>query len=80
MARGKFDPAEFGVALGKEQFVDQMVEDFNLTYRGTWTIDELLLHPGEASVFCGDVRRKHHYFDLPDDIILRVIMNARKNP
>jgi hypothetical protein len=26
------------------------------------------------------VRHKHGYFDLPDDIILRVILQRRKNP
>ena len=80
MVRGKFDPAEFGVNLNKEDFIDQMVEDFNDTYRGTWTIDELVLHPSEAITFCAEVKRKHQYFDVPDDIILRVIMQRRKNP
>ena len=52
MARGKFDPSDFGVSLSKEEFTDQLVEDFNETYRGTWTVDELVLHPAEASTFC----------------------------
>lgn len=80
MGRGKFDPSEFGVNLEKDQFTDQMVDDFGETYRGQWTIDELCLHPREAVRFCDDVRRKHGYFDLPDDVILRVIMGRRKNP
>jgi hypothetical protein len=80
MGRGKFDPHEFGVNLDRKTFDDQMVDEFNCIYRGGWTIDELLLHPTEAARFCGDVRRKFGYWDLPDDIILRVIMNARKNP
>ena len=80
MGRGKFNPADFGVSVSREEFVDQMVEDFGATYRGAWTMDELLLHPREAVRFCDDVRRKHGYFDVPDDIILRVILNRRKNP
>ncbi len=80
MTRGKFDPAEFGVNMEKEEFIDQMVEDFAAHYRDAWSIDELCLHPREALVFCDDVRRKHGYFDLPDDIILRVIMGRRKRP
>jgi len=80
MGRGKFNPADFGVNLEREEFSDLMVDEFNGIYRGAWTIDELLLHPREAARFCDDVRRKFSYHDLPDDIILRVIMSRRKNP
>lgn len=80
MSRGNFNPRSFGVDLSREDFTDKMAEDFSSIYRGQWTIDELLLHPREAARFCEDVRRKHHYFDVPDDIILRVILTRRKNP
>jgi hypothetical protein len=80
MGRGKFVPAEFGVRLSKDDFVDQMVEDFGVLYRGTWTIDELLLHPRDALQFCNEVRHKHGYCNLPDDVILRVILQRRKSP
>ena len=80
MVRGKFDPAEFGVNLSRAEFSDQMVDDFSDVYRDTWTVDELLLHPREAMRFCDEVRRKHSYYDVPDDIILRVIMTRRKSP
>jgi hypothetical protein len=78
MGRGQFSPLEFGIDLTRESLTDQMVEDFGTHYRGQWTIDELLLHPREAAHFCDEVRRKHGYFDLPDDIILRCVMTARK--
>lgn len=80
MARGNFDPRDFGVEMTREDFADLMVDDFNSTYHGQWTIDELLLHPREAAIFCDDVRRKHKFYDMPDDLILRVIMGRRKNP
>lgn len=80
MGRGNFDPSEFGVNLSKVDFTDQMVEDFHETYGNVWTIDELLLHPREAAIFCDQVRRRRRYFDVPDDIILRVILGRRKNP
>lgn len=80
MARGSFDPKQFGVNLGKDEFTDQMVDEFNTTYRGQLTIDELLLRPRSAIHFCESVRTKHGYYDLPDDIILRVILGRRKNP
>ena len=80
MARGRFDPTEFGVNLSREALTDEMVSDFSETYQDAWTVDELLLHPREAMRFCDDVRRRHGYYDLPDDIILRVILTRRKNP
>lgn len=80
MARGFFDPKEFGVDATREDFHDQMAEDFNSYFRGQWSIDELLLHPRDAIRFCDEVRHKRHYFDVPDDIILRSILTRRKNP
>jgi hypothetical protein len=80
MARKAFDPRDFGVDLPHAEFVDRMVDEFNGTYKGSWTIDELCLHPREALRFCDDVRRKFGFYDAPDDVILRSIMNARKHP
>jgi hypothetical protein len=80
MSRGRFNPMDFGVSMERDAFMDLMVDDFNATYKGSLTIDELLLHPREALMFCDDVRRKHGMFDVPDDIILRSVMTRRKNP
>lgn len=80
MARNSFEPRDFGVDLEKQEFIDQMVEEFHGAYRNGWTIDELLLHPREAMRFCDAVRHRHGYYDAPDDIILRVILQRRKNP
>lgn len=80
MSRQSFDPRDFGVNMEKPEFIDQMCEDFNTVYRGQWTVDELLLRPREAMRFCDDVRHRHGYYDLPDDIILRSILQRRKNP
>lgn len=78
MGRGNWDPKEFGLNIKKTELVDQFVVAFADIYRDAWSIDELLVHPREASRFCDDVRRKHGYYDLPDDVILRGIMNRRK--
>jgi hypothetical protein len=80
MSRPSFEPRDFGVNLEKPEFLDQMAEAFNTTYRGQWSLDELLLHPREAARFCDDVRHRFGYYDVPDDIILRSIMQRRKNP
>lgn len=80
MGRGNFEPSEFGVEMSREDFTDQMVEDLQVHARGMLTIDELLLRPRQALYFCDWVRAKHGYYDVPDDIILRVILTRRKNP
>jgi hypothetical protein len=80
MARNKIDPSEYGVDLPKDEFIDNLCDDFNTRFRGQWTVDELLLHPREALWFCDEVRRSRGYFDVPDDIILRSVMTRRKNP
>lgn len=80
MARQTFSPRDFGVDMDRDEFMDMMVEEFSTVYRGMWTIDELCLHPRDAMRFCDDVRHKHHWPDVPDDIILRSVMIRRKNP
>lgn len=79
MARGVLNPRDYGVDMEREDFVDALVEAFGETYRGQWTIDELVLHPREALDFCDRVRRARGWFIVPDDVILRPIMNRRKN-
>lgn len=79
MAR-KIDPSDYGVNMTKEEFTDQMVDEFGVAFRGAWTIDEMLLHPRDAMKFCDDVKHKHGYFSVPDDVILRVLITKRKNP
>ena len=80
MSRESFTPQDFGIDMDRKQFDDLMVDDFGEAYKGHWSIDELLLHPREAAMFCDDVRRKHRFFDLPDAFVLRVILQRRKNP
>lgn len=80
MARGRFDPKDFGVNMEREAFMDLMVEEFQTRFRDNLTIDELLLHPREALMFCDAVRLKHGFYFLPDDIVLRSVMTRRKSP
>jgi hypothetical protein len=80
MARQIIDPKDYGIDMDKANFVDELASDFGEIYHGQWSVDELLLHPREALNFCDLVRRKHGWFDLPDDIMLRTLMTRRKNP
>ena len=69
-----------GFLPARDEFIDRLVDDFAETFRDAWSVDELLLHPREALRFCDDVRRKHGWFDVPDDIILPSVLQRRKNP
>ncbi len=80
MGRTKFEPSDFGIDMSRAEFDDLMVDTFGTKFRGQMTIDELLLRPRMASSFCDAVRFENGFYDLPDDIILRVIMQRRKNP
>jgi len=80
MGNTAFDPRDFGVSMDKDDFFDQMVNEFSAAFRDSLTIDELLLHPSEALRFVQDVRTKLGNNDVPEDAILRPIMTRRKNP
>jgi hypothetical protein len=78
MARGDFDPKDFGVDMARVDFADEMVSDFAAYTRGQISLDEFLFHPRDVARFCDEVRQNHGFWDVPDDIILRSIMNRRK--
>jgi hypothetical protein len=78
VGRVVIDPAKYGIAKTRDEFISDMFDAFAGTYEGKITVDELLLHPQEALWFCGEIRRRYHYFDLPDDIILRALIGERK--
>ena len=44
--------------MERPAFDDLLAEEFNLTYHGRLTVDEMLLHPRTALRFCADVRQK----------------------
>ena len=79
MSRRVFDPADYDIPLHREAFTDRVVEEFHALYRDSLSIDELLLHPSEAMHFCDLVRRKFAYYGVPDNVILRVIIQRRKS-
>lgn len=79
-AMAKMAPEDFGITQGMTEFTDDMVDRFNTRFRGNWTIDELLLHPREALLFCDQVRHDTGNFAMPDHFILRSILGRRKNP
>ncbi len=79
MARDNSVPRDFGVDLDKDEFVDRIVELFHGMFRD-WSVDEMLLHPREALQLCDEFRRNNGFFHVPDDVILRWLLNRRKSP
>jgi hypothetical protein len=80
VARASFQPSDYGIQMEKAEFVDLMAEEFNKAFKGQLTVDEVLLRPRVAMQFCDAVRLSHGWFDLPDDSILRSVLQRRKNP
>ena len=76
----QINPADYGIDMEKDDFLDLMVSDFSQFSRGTGSFDDLLLQPTEAFNFCESVRAMHGFGDLPDNVILRSVMIRRKNP
>jgi len=78
MGRHLWQPKDFGIDMKRVDLVDLFIDELRSVFRGAWTIDELVVHPRDALRFCDDFRHKHGFRDLPDDIILRTLMNERK--
>lgn len=59
------------------EFKDRLCDLFFEMF-GSWTVEELLYHPREATHFCNVARRAAHTPELPDYVILRTLQNVRK--
>ena len=77
MDRQKWEPQDFGIDLPRKELVDMFVDELRRVFRGMWTIDDLVVHPRDATRFCEDFRLKTGFYNLPDEIILRTLMNER---
>lgn len=56
----------------------ELVRELHSVMHPAWTDEELLYHPDDAKAFCGVVRRRAGSPGLPDDLILRTLVNRRK--
>jgi hypothetical protein len=74
----RINPALFGVPLTYRQFAQAVADRFCDWERARWAVDEMLLHPAEATAFCQRVRDSHRWEKLPDSVIPRTLMNIRK--
>jgi hypothetical protein len=73
----KDELAHCGCAIAPSDFKDQLVTCLASMYRDQ-TVDELVCHPREAMALCNYVRRQIGCAALSDKLILRTLMNIRK--
>ena len=65
-----------GCSMDADMFRDLVVER-HTTMHPAWTEDELTCHPDDAKRFCEPVRGEVGS-PVPDHVILRTLLNARK--
>jgi transcriptional regulator with XRE-family HTH domain len=64
--------------LSPDDFRDLIIERKHDT-SPAWTIDELVCHPDEAKEYCNVIRTATGCPTMPDDLILRTLMNVRRS-
>lgn len=65
-----------GCNLSPKEFLD-LLEERHASMHPDWTVDDLVCHPDEAKEYCEQIRAAVGA-PVPDDIILRRLMNVRK--
>jgi hypothetical protein len=65
-----------GCELGRDQF-DDLVQEVWADLYPSWTVDELACNPLDAHCLCDEVRRRVEA-EIPDNVIMHALMNARK--
>jgi hypothetical protein len=68
--------AECGCSMDAKMFRDLVVERHGRMHT-SWTEDDLVCHPDEAKAFCQTIRSEVGA-EVPDHVILRTLLNARK--
>lgn len=57
---------------------EDVVGDYHFNMFPAYTVDELLVRPRCGILLCDAVRTATKYHELPDDTILRALINKRK--
>ena len=65
-----------GCSLDPKRFIE-LLEERHASMHPGWTVDDLVCHPDEAKAYCERVRSELGA-PVPDHVILRRLMNARK--
>jgi hypothetical protein len=72
----KTELEEVGCDMDPKMFVD-LLEERHATMHPNWTVDDLVCHPDAAKAYCDQIRAEVDA-PVPDQVILRRLMNARK--
>jgi hypothetical protein len=68
--------ADAGCSLDPKKFIE-LLEEMHASMHANWTVDDLVCHPDEAKAYCDRIRSEVGA-PVPDHVILRRLMNARK--
>lgn len=79
MARSTLNPADYGLALSRQEFLTILGTKFSSHFNDEMTVDELLVKPKEAIKFCILIRAIFCEESLSDEVILKALVNLRKS-
>ena len=65
-----------GCNLHPKRFIE-LLEERHASMHPDWTVDDLVCHPDQAKAYCEQIRSEVGA-QVPDHVILRRLMNARK--
>jgi hypothetical protein len=65
-----------GCSLDPKRFIE-LLEERHASMHPDWTVDDLVCHPDQAKAYCEQIRSDSGA-PVPDYVILRRLMNARK--
>lgn len=70
---------ELGAPCSAEKFREEVKSQYAETVKPLgWSGDELCMHPDAAKEFCNGVRKRVRFQGIPDDLILRTLINIRR--
>ena len=65
-----------GCSLDPKRFIE-ILEERHASMHPDWTVDDLVCNPDQAKAYCEQIRSEVGA-PVPDHVILRRLMNARK--
>jgi hypothetical protein len=67
-----------GCELPVDEFQARLMDAFHRRYPA-WTVDDLLCHPRDAIRFCDRIREATQCHDLPNGVIVKILVDMRKH-